>query len=457
MQNFTDRLRIAVGGSADTRLVFLGNFEVEDEWAKGEQGLPRFGFASNTAVVNRMDEFTLLLAGPEDHVILKENPDPGHLEHLEELEFDLPRILTVRDNDPGRTVTGDALVDRGSWAALSRLAEEGALLLPHGTSVVEEELAVSAGIPLAAPKADLCKALNSKIYSRRAADELGLRQVRGFTAENVAELGEAVERGAEILASGSPVVVKDAFGVSGKGIVVVREVEKLDRLRRMVERKAERSENPRVSILVEEWIEKRCDLNYQFTVGVDGSHRFDFVKEALTESGVHKGHRSPAEIDDRHMESLLAAADAIGGRMAAEGFFGVVGVDAMVGGDGHLYPVIEINARSNMSTYQVRAHETFMRPGQVSLARQYPLRLAEPLAYDRLRGVLSDLMLAERGGSGLLVNNFATVNAASGLSEGDVFEGRLYGLLLAGDRRDLSELDERIVDRLATISMGESR
>ena len=44
--------------------------------------------------------------------------------------------------------------------------------------------------------------------------------------------------------------------------------------------------------MVEEWVAKAADLNYQLTVGRDGGVEFNFVKEAVTDQGVHKGHRN---------------------------------------------------------------------------------------------------------------------------------------------------------------------
>ncbi|SNS62588.1 ATP-grasp domain-containing protein [Streptosporangium subroseum] len=457
MQNFLSRVKTALTGAADTPLVFLGNFEVEDQWADGEAGLPRTAFRSSAAVVNRMDEFAMLLAGADDLVVLKAAPDEAYLAHLGELGVALPRLLTVARNNPEQTVTKDALADPALLTTLGELAGRGAMLSPHGTSVLEEELAERSGLPLATPSAAVCKAVNSKIYSRRVADETGLRQAAGWTADTLDELESAVEEARSLLVFGRRVVVKDAFGVSGKGIAVIENEQRLDRLHTMIQRQAAKSGDNRVSLLIEEWVDKVADLNYQFTVARDGSVHFDFVKEAITEGGVHKGHRIPARLDQRQTGEVEKAARVLGERLAEDGFHGVVGVDAMVDPDGQLYPVIEINARNNMSTYQVRMQETFVAEGQIVLARQYPLRLTGRLPYERLRRVLDGLLLSGPGGSGLLVNNFATVNAGASEERDRSFDGRLYGLLLAEDQDRLTALDAEIAGRLAAETEGSVR
>ncbi|MFE5189450.1 ATP-grasp domain-containing protein [Streptomyces sp. NPDC056628] len=451
---FTARLKRAVTGAVDTPLVFLGNFEVENQWAVGEPALPRVGAHAGSAVVNRMDEFALLLGGKDDHVVLKTALDEGYRAYLEGLGLALPTVHVVAGQDPRRTVSEDALADPGLLHTLSALAAGGARLTGHGVSTVEEELSERTGLALAAPSAAVCKRVNSKVYSRRLADELGIRQARGWACETLPELADAVAAAGELLAAGRRVVVKDAFGVSGKGIVVLDSGKRLARLHRMAVTQAERAAGggePRTALVVEEWVAKRADLNYQFTVGRDGSTHFDFVKELLTENGVHKGHRMPARLTERQITEIAATAGRLGERLAADGYFGVVGVDAMVDPDGGLYPVVEINARNNMSTYQSVVHEVLAGPDEVAVARHFTVRPRRALPFAELREVLDTLLLTERGPRprGLFVNNYATVNAAAADAGDDGFEGRLYGVLVAGSDAEVAALDTDITRRLA--------
>ncbi|GGM08961.1 MULTISPECIES: preATP grasp domain-containing protein [Micromonospora] len=446
---FLDGVRHACTGDAGTPFVLLGNFEVEDEWARDEVGLPTVGGRASAAIVNRMDEFAVLLAGPGDHVVLKSAPDADYLAWLSSLGIDLPNILVTDDSDPAATVSVDALRSPRLQATLRELAGTGAHLLPHGMSTLEERLCELTGLAPALPPAPVVKAVNSKIYSRRVAAGLGLPLAVGWECETVTEFAEAARQAARSVAAGRRVGVKDAYGVSGKGIVVVEDPRRLDQLVRMVTRRAEKTGDQRIGLVLEEWADKALDLNYHFTVGRDGTVRFDFVKEALTDNGVHKGHRIPARISAEHHAQLVAAAERLGARLAADGFHGVVGVDAITTGDGGLLPVLEINARNNMSTYQTSLQETFTGPDTVALARQYDLSLTRPVSFAALRDQLDDLLLTPERGTGLLVNNFATVNAAAPAPDDPrPYAGRLYGLLVAGSETELVGLDHAIAQIL---------
>jgi len=440
--NFTTRLKLALTGATDTSLVYLGNFEVERQWAIGERSLPRVSTAASGAVVNHMDEFALLLAGADDHVVLKAAPDPDYLAYLKGLGLELPTVHVASGADAQRSVTEDTLGDPDLLATLSELAAQGCRLVAHGVSTLEERLARATGLPLAAPDSSTCKSVNSKVYSRAVADRLGLRQPLGWGCSTAEELTTAVGECRALVAAGRRIGIKEAFGVSGKGITVVDDERRLDRLHRMILRGAE---NARISFVIEEWVTKTVDLNYQFTVSKDGTVRFDFVKEALTDRNVHKGHRMPPDLPATTLAEIRDVAEPLGARLAADGYFGVVGVDAFVDPDGGLYPVVEINARHNMSTYQVPLQEKLVGPNQVALARYYPLPLERPVPFGEVSRMLDGLMPARPGGTGLVVNNFATVNASAG--DGP-FEGRLYGLVVADTTDELTEIDRRITERL---------
>ncbi len=450
--HFTERLRRAVLDEDGDDLLFIGNFEVEEQWAVGEVTLPRLTSRASAAVVNRMDEFALLLADDRSHVLLKAAPDAGYLDYLQGVGFRLPTVHVLPVQDSQQSVTQDALSCLEQMPDLAELVARGVRLLPHGVSAIEEDLARRSSLPLAAPGWQTSKAVNSKVYSRRLAHELGLRQPEGWAASSVEELLAAGEAALGLLRRGVAVVVKEAFGVSGKGIAVVHSEQRLKRLVQLITDKAARA-GVAPQFVIEAWLNKATDLNYQFTVARDGGVVFDFVKEAVTEGGVHRGHRFPAHLSPPQTTELLDAAAAIGKRLAEDGYFGVVGVDAILDDGGSLFPILEINARNNMSTYQLPAQELLLAEGQVAVAKHFDLRVTSRIAFDSVRVALDGLLVQSRGDSGMLINNFATVNAGlvdgSGDTEGS--PGRLYVLSFASSEAELASLDADVAERLASV------
>lgn len=438
--------------SGDPPTVLLGNFDVEQQWSKGEPGLPAPTTDMATAVVASTDELVLLLGHRADWAVVKSQPDPGLMEELERVGLTLPSILVTDGNDPTRTVTEDALVSPVLLDRLRDIARCGGRLAPHGFSHVEAALCAATGLTPPMSSADIAKAVNSKVFSRRLCREEGIEQPPGWECENLPELmalGDAIR---SRIADGVTIAVKAAYGVSGKGIMTLDKVDGFDRLTRMLTRRAERTGDVSLPVVIEEWQDKQTDLNYHFTVGANGQVRFDFVLEAVTDSGTHRGHRLPARLQGDHEDRLNDCATTIGRALAAEGYQGPVGVDAIVCTDGTLFPVIEINARNNMSTYVTRVRELIADAGSVGLALQVDLRLSRPVRFDEVACVLQGVGLDASWRHGFLMTCFASVNAAARFADSSGrFRGRLHGVAIGRTRADVERLEDEVRARLCTL------
>lgn len=443
--NFAQRLKTDLTGDLRARFVYLSNFEVERSWAVGEPKLPGAGIAFANATVNRMEEMGVLLAEAGDIVALKAPMDPDYAAYLTRLGANAGRTMTAGNNDPDRTVTEDALASPRLLAELAALDDGRTYLMPLGISPSEERLAKETGLPLAGTTAQTCKAVNGKIFSRRLVDRLGLTAVPGQVCETVGELAGALSAQ---LAGGGRAVVKESLGVSGRGMVVIDGERAAGRLLRLIQR---RGDDARADLVVETWIERAQDLNYQFVVARDGTVRFETVKAAVLRDGVHQGHIFPVDLPPAAFDGLFDATQALGRALFAEGYYGMVGVDAMLGPDGVLYPCLEINARFNMSTYQNRISERFIPAGKHAIAATFRLRPHRPHTFGELAGALGELLFDGSGRPGVLLNNFATLNAAAAAQPGNDFHGRLYGICIAEDPGAVARLRQQVDSRLADL------
>lgn len=430
---FTTRLKSALVGDPGARFVYLNNFEVERAWAEGEPRLPGANLSFAAATVNRIEEVGVLLADDSDVVVLKAPMDADHHAYLDRLGVASGRRLLVDHNEPDRSVTADALDSPRLRAELAELNDGRTYLMPLGVSRDEELLAEAVGLPLAGPSAEVCRRVNGKIFSRELVDASGLTPVPGHACRTWDELSAALNA---CLSGGSGrVVVKESLGVSGRGMIVLDDARRAGRLLEMLARKG--TDKP-VSVVVEHWVEKQFDLNYQFVLGRDGTVHFETVKTVLTRNGVHRGHLFPPPLRPDQLQALESAAEVIGKVLAGEGYFGLVGVDAILGADDTLYPCLEINARFNMATYQNRIAERLIRPEQTTLATQFDLKVGRTHRFDEVRNVLGDLMFTADSPRGVLVNNFSTLNAA--VVPGRVTPGRLYALCIGDDIEEVERM-----------------
>ncbi|MEE1838761.1 ATP-grasp domain-containing protein [Streptomyces sp. NPDC088190] len=446
---FADRLKRHLVEDENARFIYLNNFEVERSWAAGEPKLPGAGISFASATVNRMEEMGVLLAERADIVLLKLPMDSDYAVYLRAIDASAGQVVAVERSLPSRTVTEDALESPRTLDFLRGLADGRTYLMPMGISTAEEELSDSVGLPLAGPRAEICKRVNGKIYSRRLVDSLGLTAVPGTVCERVSDLADAIEAQG---ARRGRAVVKESLGVSGRGMVVLRDRNAAGRLLRLIGR---RGQQARVDMVVESWIEDVTDLNYQFLVSRSGVVRFETVKESVLHNNVHQGHRFPVQISDEHLATLHESAQLIGRALYADGYYGVVGVDAMIGPDGTLYPCLEINARFNMSTYQGRIAERFVSEGRHAIAATFNFKQSRAHSFAEVAATLGQSMFDGTNAPGVLVNNFATLNAGVTAGVGP-FHGRIYGICIADDRDSALALRSRSDERLRTLMESES-
>jgi hypothetical protein len=138
------------------------------------------------------------------------------------------------------------------------------------------------------------------------------------------------------------------------------------------------------------------------------------------------------------------AAEAVGARLFEDGFTGLAGIDSIIDREGNVYPVLEINARLNMSSYQLGL-EWLIDPRSCALVKHYPLSLKRPLSFSELKSSLgSDLFIPARNNAGALIQNFATVNVNFNPDDSAPFNGRLYALIVGTNFEQIAQIDQRI-------------
>ncbi|MBO1910290.1 hypothetical protein J4G37_36595, partial [Microvirga sp. 3-52] len=110
---------------------------------------------------------------------------------------------------------------------------------------------------------------------------------------------------------------------------------------------------------------------------------------------------------------------------------------------------MEINARFNMSTYQSVIQERYL-DDKVALAKKVDLKLNSWKNFKKIESYLGDILFESKRGTGLLITNFATLNAAY-QEEGVQYSGRLYYMVIENNNEDLISTDEIFKERISKI------
>ncbi|MET9557254.1 hypothetical protein [Streptomyces sp. NPDC006645] len=460
------RLKEALVGDPEAEFVLLCNFEAERAWGAGAVGLPAPPSVAAARPAQAMEELGVCLAGPGDQLLLGRPLDASFRAYLRTAGVTAPTGITV--DGPDTVETADrVLSDTRALARLRAAAERGAYLLPMGSTEGTRRIAALTGLRYAAADPAVAARVNSKIYARRLVEELELRAVPGRCCESVEDLASALRAEPfephrphepfepfEPHEPFEPLIVKDAFGVSGRGLLRLDSPVRARRLLEMVRRRARRTGDDRLHVVVERFLPKTCDLFYQFTVAQDGSVVLDTVLETLLDNGVPQGNSAQSPWALKHRAEIEDCALRIGRALHRDGYHGVVGVDALCGADGTLHPVLEINARLNLPTYQLPLMGDRLASGlPYALARQFTLRLSGALPFARLHAALEPVLTPCPDGAHAVLSCFAPLNAlAEQARDGRSFPGRLYTCLFAPDPDSLARLELRVRDSLDALT-----
>ena len=143
-------------------------------------------------------------------------------------------------------------------------------------------------------------------------------------------------------------VFKSCFGVSGKGHL------RLPKENSRVEAFLKQEFAKGLPVIAEPWVTRLLDFSTQWII--HSADKIEYLGATIClsdEKGIYRGNQT-GDLDllfgkyRSHLDKHLEIAEPILKKMGAMGFFGNVGIDAMLYEKEQLHPVVEINARKTM-------------------------------------------------------------------------------------------------------------
>ncbi|MFF2900825.1 hypothetical protein [Streptomyces sp. NPDC057966] len=328
----------------------FGTFDAERLWRPASLArLPSLVGTEARTVVAGLDETLAAACRPDDLLITRGTLAPAQLEALGAAG------LTFRS-----AVAGPAATDDVGAAVEEAIAEDPALCRAVATAADVQPYAV---LPATTqllrqhpdradelPNPSVVQQVNGKAWSSELAAALELPGA-GTVVRSADELAAAVQR------LQGTVLVKDPFGVAGRGTV---EVTGPGALRRLVRRlRAQEDEGLHTELVVQSRYERAQDFSAHLEVCRDGTW---FLRglQGMTNGGYRHAVSHPvppdlpAELDRRGYPAVL---EQVARALAGAGYFGPAGIDSMLLADGGWLPVLEINARMSMGLLTLELDE----------------------------------------------------------------------------------------------------
>ncbi|ANY69369.1 hypothetical protein BBD42_24950 [Paenibacillus sp. BIHB 4019] len=415
----------------DKTLVF-GTFDSESLWRDDASSkLPAIRDFDRSLIVSCMDELLFPLCAPQDGLLTRYPIEEAQLYYLRKLGF------AFEPHAAGVSETADKL------RSYSRA-------LPYSILADTQQFCASIGLEEKLPLYDKVRLVNSKLYSASLSNKLGLTSF----SHPIDGSDDLAVQGHELLRYHAAILIKDPYGVSGKGNLLVRSAYNLDAVVAYLRKQEEGGKVTR--FLLEPFLDVASDFSCQFELSSGGSVQWHGVQEMVNRQLAYAGSRS---MDEEGREALkkrdyFDAMELVADSLSTAGYFGHVCVDSMLLADGTLVPVVEINARISMGLINHRLDRTLRRRGALTFIS---FGYRDIIDYE-------DLLLALRGREALFPNrrgdgiiplssaalSIAAVSAQSSIPSDDAhwYKGRLYVTVIAedtGERERLYDEAKRIL------------
>lgn len=404
---------------------WLFNIGIEENWS-----IDRFKVKDleEDHIVQHMEEIMMLMAGRDDILLLRRRPNDRFICQMRSYGFEVPEIICPEKEDATKTITQLALEDKKVVQRLKKLSQEkSTYLLPYGVTENEEVLAKACDMKIMGSDSAVARASNSKLYAKELVKRLHLSSPDGKVCVNFDEIREEWHH---LRKQFRRIVIKRPYGASGRGLYLVEDFEKLEKVLYILKRSGGLEEK----WIVEGWYEDKKDLNTQMYICGDGKIMILSVKEQILEETVYKGSIFPVELSADIKKQYLTSLEKAGRELYRDGIRGIVGIDSIVT-EKEIFPIIEINVRFTLSTYLSMLPSQF--PDRYFCSMYYRIFLSEKWNYTEITKKLARAGLAfdTKTREGIFCYNHACVDR-------DILgkAGRLFVILMAKERKDLQKL-----------------
>lgn len=333
-----------------SKTVVMGSFDAEKYWRpEGYSKLPELKDKNATQIIACMDELLFSLCNRGDLLLNRFKMNPVFKSYLEEIGF------MFSNNRQDLYKTGNDKFDSDEACVFELLSSR--IKEPYFQEILKDVSALNtyAILPSTAgickqlsienyySEIEIIKRVNSKIYSHKLHDRIGLKKY-----------GTMINRGVDITQlaaeydNGRGIILKDAYGVSGKGNALISSPGILKRITDYIISQEKRG--LQTCFIMEPFLEKRSDFSCQLKIDPFGNMTILSIQNIINNNFSYVGSMTADQdfVDYLDQHGYFTVMEKIAEELFKDGYSGDVCIDSMILADGKIVPVVEINARKSM-------------------------------------------------------------------------------------------------------------
>ena len=422
--------------------IYCAAFDAEQYWRDAQLSkLPFFPDRDAQRIVSAMDELMFLFCQPGDAVITRKPFNPVHEHYLHSIGFDFKR--NEFDLDPKSEqdkCVFQLLVESEDRSRMKPLLSDQAILEPFAVLPYAANVCESYNLLCLSPGIEMVQKVNSKSYSHEMKDRLNIRNV-GLVVHSSEELQLM---GQKLLSTGD-FLIKDLFGVSGKGNLLIPSIQILERIVSYIASQEQKGKT--TQFILEPLLNKREDFSCQLYISTEGVITILAVNKLLNVDFAYTESCTPDQPFMQVLEegNYFTLMEKVANELFKDGYYGHVCVDSMILEDGEIIPLIEINARKSMSLIKhqvdryLQRHELKGNLSFLSVSNEDP-----NFSYEQLLNTMEKegLLYSLRTGKGIFPLSANTLEVNKQIKK--AAKGRLYYSLVSKDEEEKKLLNEQV-------------
>ncbi|MGN7764800.1 hypothetical protein [Paenibacillus sp. 22594] len=433
--------------------VHCGSLESERYWREEDlAALPSVPDAKAMAIVQAMDEMLFVFCGSGDILLTRHGMDKAQYDYLQSLNYSFRtnmNPLTLGVEEPGTAQNAlnvfELLGRLNPGQEAGRLIPEGSLLEPFAVLPGTHEAVRRYKLLPVLPDEQTVRRVNTKTYSAAIRDRLLLPNI----ALVVHSMEELLQSGEALLEKGA-FLIKDEYGVSGKGNQLVDSGRMLRRIAGYLE--SSRNQDKRIKFVLEPLLDRETDFSCQFHIDPEGRISILSVQQLVNHGFAFGESHSPEPslLERLDREGYWETMHSIGRELYSDGYYGDVCVDSMLLRDGSLTPLVEINARKSMSLIKHNVDRHFKQEGMNTCLLQVPLATLGEVHYEDLLGRLAQegILFSLGAGEGVIPLTSGTLRPPDPSRSAGSAKGKLYAALAYRNEDSKNRLTRKLDESL---------
>jgi hypothetical protein len=407
--------------------------------------LPAVNDPVSDIIVSTLDELMFpFCPGEGDVLITRNNLPAAQVDYLRSLGFCFENVLAgAAEQERRQKPDGNRSYLHSPYSVLPAWKEKLA-----GWNVIND-----------LPSLQVVKKVNSKIFSWQLRSELA-----GNLGNVCFSSSDVRSAAGKILLQGKKAILKEAFGVSGRGSIVIDNEKILDRICGYIysrEKKGGKAE-----FVIEPLLNKTMDFSCHFiadrNTGVTMLGLQRMKNSGFAFSKVESAECELEQLLDKN--GYFSTVETVAHAIMDEGYSGPVCLDSMITADG-IVPIVEINARKSMGLVNIMLHARIKNPAKRCVLGFYDMHVPHDFSHQNLLEYLDKkhiLFNGERGYGIVVLNSNGITAHRNAILDGSMtfstarkrYMGRIYYAIISDTSDSGMLLEKKFRGALSGLSLN---